>query len=201
MNSTSGTLDAEELLHLALKASQQNRSASAIDYLKRAIEISFNFAKAHYLLGALHAEIGMYERAAEEMTKAIELEPELDAAQFQLGLLYITGGNLAKAEESWKALDKLGDQHPFYLFKEGMIDLAKDRFVDCIEKLESGIALNTINEALNNDMRRVIERARTAIGQSSPQAEQDDKELDSEQAATPNQMLLSAYQQSDENKH
>ena len=200
-------LDSEELLHLALKATQDNKTEDSIEYLKRAIEISPKFGKAYYLLGALHAELGMYDRAIEEMTQAIELEPTIDAAHFQLGLLYITSGQLDNAVTAWKSLDALGENHPFWLFKEGMIDLAKDKFEECIRKLEHGIKINTINEALNNDMRRVIEKAREALESAG-----DDQANDSKVSSAPdvkntdknngkgNHILLSAYQSSEDDK-
>jgi len=192
-------LDSEELLHLALKASQENKTEDSISYLKRAIEISPNSGKAYYLLGALHAELGLYDRAIEEMSKAVELEPTIDAAQFQLGLLYLTSGRLQPAIDVWKALDSLGENHPFWLFKEGMISLAQDDFADCIIKLEQGIKINTINEALNNDMRRVMEKARAALDAQGGDSSINEK-LESEattktrkKAARGNPILLSAY--------
>jgi tetratricopeptide (TPR) repeat protein len=205
----SAQLDSEELLHLALKATQDNKTEDSIEYLKRAIAISPKFGKAYYLLGALHAELGMYDRAIEEMTQAIELEPTIDAAHFQLGLLYITSGQLENAVNTWKSLDALGENHPFWLFKEGMIALANDKFEECIRKLEHGIKINTINDALNNDMRRVIGKAQEALESAG-----DDQPSDGNTAPIPNaentgkstgkgnHILLSAYQSSeDEKKH
>src|SRR5688500_15693826 len=98
-------LDDQELLHLAIRASNEGRHDAAIDHLKQALELAPDNAKVHYMLGAEHAEIGMYDRATEEMTKAVVLDPTLVTAQFQLGLLHITSGRIPKAEESWKPLD------------------------------------------------------------------------------------------------
>lgn len=202
-------LDSEELLHLALKASQNNKTEDSIEYLKRAIELSPKFGKAYYLLGALHAELGMYDRAIEEMTEAIRLEPTIDAAHFQLGLLYITSGQLDNAIDAWKSLDTLGENHPFWLFKEGMIHLAHDEFEECIQKLEQGIKLNTINQALNNDMQKVIEKARTAFEPSTSESKTDqfsnsDSRHDGAGAdkatSKGSHILLSAYQASEEDK-
>jgi len=201
-------VDAEELLHLALKASQERRLENAIEYLKRAIEISPNFGKAYYLLGAFHAELGMYDRAIEEMTRAVELEPTIDAAHFQLGLLYLTSGQIDNAINAWKSLDALGENHPFWLFKEGMINLANDEFDACIDKLGKGIKINTINEALNNDMRKVMSRAQEALdampekpeAQDAKPATTQSRKKTTKRTAKGNQILLSAYKSNDDDE-
>ena len=197
-------LDSEELLHLALRATQENKTEESIEYLKRAIELSPKFGKAYYLLGALHAEIGLYDRAIEEMTKAIELEPSMSAAHFQLGLLYITSGQVEQAREIWKALDEYGETHPFWLFKEGMLHLAADDYERCIELLTQGIALNKINPALNKDMQRVIERTKTLLenlAQEKPKtngSSEPDPFDESEKLKTRKHVFLSAYQNQDD---
>lgn len=155
MNSAS-KLDDQELLHLALRASTENRHEEAINHLKRAIEIAPDNAKVHYMLGAEHAEIGLYDRAVEEMAKAVKLDPTLVTAHFQLGLLHVTSGRLNEAEEAWKPLDKLGENNPLFLFKKGMLHLARDEFDAATAAMQKGISLNNANEALNRDMRRMI---------------------------------------------
>jgi tetratricopeptide (TPR) repeat protein len=193
-------LDDQELLHLALRASDQNRHEEAISYLKRALDISPDNAKAHYMLGAEHAEIGLYDRAAEEMAKAVKLDPTLVTAQFQLGLLHITSARVKEAEETWKPLDKLGPNNPFYLFKTGMLHLARDEFDACIETLEKGIKLNQQNAALNNDMRRVIDDVKAKFppgaGTGTPAAAPEDKD----KTKYPRDVSLTAYRQSPDEK-
>jgi tetratricopeptide (TPR) repeat protein len=149
-------LDADELLQLAIAASQKDDHETAITNLKRALEISPDNAKVHYFLGAEHAQIGLYDRAITEMERAVNLDPNLVTAIFQLGLLYLTSGQVEKAIEAWAPLDKQGDENCFYLFKTGMIHLARDEFDECEQSLKKGIALNNFNEALNNDMRRIL---------------------------------------------
>jgi len=196
-------LDSEELLHLALKATKDSKTEDSIEYLKRAIDQKPNFGKAYYLLGALHAELGLYDRAIKEITRATELEPSLDAAHFQLGLLYITSGNLEKAEETWQVLDHLADNHPFRLFKNGMLLLATDQYEKCIETLEEAIKFNTINEALNNDMRRVIEKAKAALSKQGSEPVKgvdsvDDTDRHDKKSNPRKHVLLSAYQSNED---
>ena len=184
-------LDADELLHLAIRSSQASQHEEAISYLKRALEGEPDNAKVHYMLGAEHAEIGMYDRAAEEMAEAVKLDPDLVVAQFQLGLLHITSGRVNEAQQAWQALDSLGDQHPLYLFKTGMLHLAKDEFDACIQNLEKGISLNNANEPLNKDMQRIIDNVKDI--QPSSQTEINAADAENTPKKAKSNILLSAY--------
>jgi Flp pilus assembly protein TadD len=191
MTSPINKLDDQELLHLALRASNENRHEDAIKYLKDAVELAPNNAKVHYMLGAEHAEIGLYDRAAEEIAHAVKLDPSLTTASFQLGLLHITSARVAEAEEAWKPLDKLGENNPLYLFKQGMLHLTRDEFDAATASLQKGISLNKANEALNRDMHRILK-------------EIESRPKDAPKTATPKEasvkkpaahVLLSAYKQ------
>lgn len=158
MTNRSSRLDADELLHLAMAAAKQDRHEDAIDYLKRAIEMEPNHAKAHYFLAAEHAQIGMFDRAVEEMQKSVELDPALHTAHFQLGLLHLTSGRVAEALAAWLPLEQLGESDPLLLFKRGLECLANDQFDECRNYLSKGIDANKINPDLNADMQRVLDQ-------------------------------------------
>lgn len=200
MTGQSAALDAEELMHLALHATQQNQPEQAITHLKHLLEVAPDNGKAFYLLGALHAEIGLYERAIEEMSKAVELEPDLPTAHFQLGLLYATSGLVEEAEQAWQPLDALGENEPLFLFKRGMLHLVRDEFQFCIDDLKKGIELNTLNEDLNNDMRRVAASAEGALHAQGAAAGMPPAE-DTPKNAGGRHILLSAYQRDDDTTH
>jgi Flp pilus assembly protein TadD len=157
-----GDLDAEELLHLALKAMEDERDAEAIGLLKRGLALDPEDGRLHYLLGALHAQIGMYERAIGELQRAVQLAPQIDMAHFQLGLLQLTSGDVDDARASWSALDPLDAEHPLSLFRAGMLALVEDDFDTCIDMLRRGIELNAEHDSLSRDMARVIETAEAA---------------------------------------
>jgi eukaryotic-like serine/threonine-protein kinase len=57
----------------ALKIQRSSGSASAIPFLKRAIEIDPNFAIAYAYLGRLYDDIGDVDRSAESSTRAYQL--------------------------------------------------------------------------------------------------------------------------------
>ena len=178
------SLDAEELLHLAVAASDRDQTDQAIGLLKRAIEVAPGHARAHYLLGAEHAQIGLYERAIEEMGRALELDPGLDAARFQLGLLFLTSRRVDEAQAAWQPLERLGPGHFYVLFKTGLLELARDEFQSCLRLLREGMAANLANAPLNRDMQRIVEQVEGLLAQPSGSTE----------AAAPNShLLVNAY--------
>lgn len=149
-------LDSEELLYLAIKASEQSDHEGAITKLKAALDIEPDNSNIIYMLAAEHAEIGMYQRAAEGMQKAIELDPKLYTAAFQLGLLHMTNGETQQAVSAWQNLDVLGEDDALFQFKTGLVELAKDNFSAAKMHLLKGMELNDSNEALNKDMQRIV---------------------------------------------
>jgi tetratricopeptide (TPR) repeat protein len=187
-------LDDVELLHLALNAMRNDRDDEAIALLKRTIQASPENARAHYLLGAQHAQIGLYDRAVAEMAEAVRLDPGLSAAHFQLGLLHLTGGHIREAEAAWKPLDRLAAHDPLRLFKSALLHLVHEEREACIAELQAGIARNRLNEALNVDMRRLL---------ADLQGRQSGKVADPNTNTTPplglpvpsKHMLLSTYDQ------
>lgn len=185
-------LDGEELVHLALRASEAQHHEDAMKYLKTATNRFPDNAQAHYLLGAEHASIGMYERAIEEMSEALRLDPGLLTARFQLGLLHMTRGAPKDAERVWKPLDALGPTSPLYLFKNGLTHLIHDRLRECVQALEEGIAHNTV-APLNDDMRRVADDVRARLQSQAPA---DVAKADTSQSGEYG--FLSAYRRNDD---
>jgi tetratricopeptide (TPR) repeat protein len=195
MKDEGSMLDSEELLHLAMHSDKPEQT---IDYLKRVLEINGDNSQAYYLLGATHAQIGMYDRAILEMSRAVELDPTLSTAHFQLGLLHLTSGQVEAASQAWSALDDLGESNPLYLFKRGMLSLAKDEFDACIEDLTKGIALNQINSALNDDMQKIIDNAKETRNTASITSESSPADKNTKGGQ---HILLSAYKSDDETEH
>jgi tetratricopeptide (TPR) repeat protein len=210
MNENATQLDAEELLHFAIRASQNKQNERAILYLKHAITQDPDNARLHYFLGAQHAEIGMYDRAVEEMTRAVEIDPALETAHFQLGLLHVTSARVTEAEQAWQALDALGENHPLYLFKTGLLHLTRDEFDQARSHLSKGIELNQQNPDLNRDMLRILNDIEEVAPQNGSTAGATDSNPDTNseeqttQRTSGNHIFLSAYnkdEEDDDTKH
>ncbi len=173
MNTTppSATLDAEELIFLALRAMEQDRDEYAIDCLKRALIVEPDSGIAHHLLGALYTQLGMIDRGLIEMTAAVKHAPALHIARFQLGLLYFTSGDIGAAQTVWEPLAELPDDHPLDLFRRGILHLARDEFEPCLALLARGLERNTDYPSLNNDMALLAGMTEQALAESgNPQA-------------------------------
>jgi tetratricopeptide (TPR) repeat protein len=186
--STLRNVDHEELLHLAIEASREQRHGDAIDYLKQAVERSGSNYKALYLLAAQHAQIGLTERAIEEFNQALAIEPNLPPARFQLGLLLLCNARVQEALEAWGPLEQLGENDPYLYFKRGMECLCRDDFTGCEQQLRRGMELNTANAALNGDMQRVLNDVAAHLAKHDLE-----KPVTGEQ---PGQILLNAYTKS-----
>lgn len=157
-------LDAEELLHLAVLDSQAGRHDVAIAKLKVAAEQAPEHGKVHYMLAAEHAEIGLFDRAIEGMTRAIKLDPTLDTARLQLGLLHYTQGRMEEARAAWAGLDKLAPDDALFLFKSALLRLGDGETADAMDLLERAARNVKGNPALGHDIQRVLAniRARTS---------------------------------------
>ena len=94
----------------------------------------------------------------ERLTAGVALDPRLWGAHFQLGLLHSTSGRLDEALRAWAPLDALAEDHPLRLFKTGLERLEQGDDEACIAHLTAGIEANHESEALNANMRLVIEK-------------------------------------------
>lgn len=158
-------------MFLALRAMEQDRDDEAIQHLKRALALEPESGLLHHLLGALYAQLGMIDRALEELTRATECNPSLHVARFQLGLLYFTSANAAAAEAAWEPLTGLPDDHPLRVFKTGLMHMARDEFPAAVAQLRRGLELNEEYPSLTEDMRMVMELCeQAAAGTPSPAA-------------------------------
>lgn len=184
-------LDTEELQHLALEAMGHGDNKEALALLKQAVASDQSNGQVFYLLGAVHAQIGMYERAIVDMSRAVELLPDLYPAHFQLGLLYLTSGKVEEAKAAWKPLEALDSEHPFELFRKGLEFLVVDDFEACIQYLEKGIERNQINLPLNEDMAKVIKSSQEALRNRAPQG----PAVESQEPHRGRHVLLSSYRQ------
>jgi tetratricopeptide (TPR) repeat protein len=150
-------LDADELKYLAIQASRNSETEHALMYLKHAIRQRPADGELLYLLAAEHAQLGMYDRAAEEMTAALECNPEMHTARLQLGLLHLTAGRIDAARSMLQRLAGLGAESYFSYFATGLECLIQDQFPACRAALERGISINDENPALNGDMQKIID--------------------------------------------
>lgn len=148
-------LEASEYLHLAIRASNEDNHHAALEYLHKALEREPQNARARYFLAAEHAELGLIERACSGMLEALEIEPTLEIARFQLGLLYLQLSKPPQARSEFETLSRQGNDKSLMTFAGAYIDLLDEKPEEAKSKLAEGLKTST-NPALNSDMARVL---------------------------------------------
>ncbi|MDH5326177.1 MAG: tetratricopeptide repeat protein [Gammaproteobacteria bacterium] len=156
-------VDAEQLLDLALQASQAHDTQKSIGLVKLALEKAPEDVRMWYMLGSLYADMGLYDKSLQHLETALQIDAGYGIARFHLGLLYLTMGDRDKAEQIWQKLEELGESHYLMLFKSGLLCIADDKASEGIDKIKQGIDRNAINEELNQDMESVIANATLAL--------------------------------------
>jgi tetratricopeptide (TPR) repeat protein len=124
-------------------------------------------ARLHFLHGSTLIGVGRLIEAHRSMTRAVAIAPDFWIARFQLGFFQLTSGEAENALETFGRLDRLPDGHYLRKFVDGLRCLIRDDFTGAIEGLRQGIALNTENPPLNNDMQLIIDRCAQAAGAGS----------------------------------
>lgn len=128
----------------------------ALSDLERAVRADPANARLRHLLGAEYAQAGQTESAKAELFHAITLDPGAHIARFQLGLLLLTMGDATTAMRVWQPLDSLAEQASVRQFKRGLEALIGGDRRLCRRALTEGMAANSDNPPLNEDMRRIL---------------------------------------------
>lgn len=164
-------LDATEYLHLAMHASQEDNHHAALGYLKEALQLEPDNARALYFLGAEHAQLGLFERALGEMLQAVQRDPNLDIAWFQAGLLGLQLQRPDQARAAFAELCRRGTDRGVRCFAQGYLDLLNEQPATAAENFEQGLQ-SCHNAALAADMRRVLDSlVNPGSGDNPPSAE------------------------------
>jgi tetratricopeptide (TPR) repeat protein len=136
----------------------------------------------------------MYERAVSEMESAIALDPALATARLQLGLLWLGNGVVDRAESVLAPLAELAADDALRHFGAGLSLLIKNQLDEAVARLEQGIALNTSNAPLNDDMRKIIDEiGRVRSGAAPERAPAAQAPSSGSEAENTQHILLSAY--------
>jgi tetratricopeptide (TPR) repeat protein len=187
MTTPLSTLNQQELLKLAIDATYRQDGGMALAYLKEATSRTDSTAAAHFLLGSQYAQIQIPDAAVSEMEAAIAMDPGLNIARFQLGLLLLSFGNTGRATDVLTPLAAVGRQDALAHFAQGLLHLIRDDLPETVRQLSEGIKLNSENAALNKDMQRILDEIIKLPAQqlvTEPRAE--------EESGTPH-VFISAY--------
>jgi tetratricopeptide (TPR) repeat protein len=151
-------LDAEEYFHLALHANSTADHHSCMEYLNEVLQQQPQHARAIYLLAVQHAALGLSERAATGFKAALAIEPELELARFQLGLLLLFDKNRPlEAKEHFAQLHTSRDP-ALRTCAEALTTLAEGNPVVATQKLELALSHASSNPGLSMFAQRLLER-------------------------------------------
>ena len=128
---------------------------------------SSSIAISHFLLGSQYAALGQFDKAESALANAVLLAPSLHVARYQLGLLQFSSGRAAVALVTWEPLFSLEDAQPLGHFVRGFAALAQDEFAQAKAFFEAGLARNTENAAMSNDIEKVLRGIEAAIQKQS----------------------------------
>lgn len=185
----------EQTLQNAIVAIQANDSTNARALLLAAMELGPNSPIPPYLLACDYAQNREYDLAEGAFISALQLQPGLAIARFQLGLLQLTSGRPAAALSTWAPLGELAEGDPLRHFKTGLELMALDRFDEAKLNLRRGLEANRENPALNRDMQMMIDAIQSHqdgnVGTSLPEADRID--APEEEASGTAHFLLSRY--------
>ncbi len=122
-----------------------------------------------FLHGSTLAGERRYPEARAAIARAVEAAPEFWIARFQLGFLEFTSGEPTLAGETWGPLATRPEGDALRLFAEGLMRLPLDDTAGAIDLIRRGMAANTENPALNNDMQLLVDELTRAGGPGDPE--------------------------------
>ncbi len=177
--------EADRLVQAGLAASRANDVNTALQLFAQASAIHPASGVPHFLAGSEYAALGQFEKAEAALANAVLLAPDFHLARYQLGLLQFSGGRAAVALVTWGALFALGDEHALGHFVRGFAALAQDDFTGAKSHFQEGLARNADNDALSEDVRKVLARIEDVQSEEAPAADAD--------GSAANHVLLSNY--------
>ncbi|MFC5475511.1 hypothetical protein [Paraherbaspirillum soli] len=113
-------------------------------------------ARLYFLRGSIRAGLQQYDAAIADMIASLTLNPNDIITRFQLGFLYLTCADAARAVATWRALEGLNAAHPIRLFVDGLRNLAEDRFAEAEASLKAGISSNQQWPEINRNMQLIL---------------------------------------------
>lgn len=84
---------------------------TAIDYLRKAVELDPHLIEAVNSLAAVYALLDLEEKAVAIYQKAIDENPEIVDLYFNLGFVCFRSGDMKKARESWEKTLEIDPEH------------------------------------------------------------------------------------------
>ncbi|AMO24178.1 hypothetical protein GCM10027034_16320 [Ramlibacter solisilvae] len=147
---------ARELLDAGMAASRANDSTRALSLFAQAGATAPGWALPHFLSGSEYAALGQWAEAEVELANAVLLEPGLEIARYQLGLLQFSSGRSSAALVTWQPLAASVDSPWLADFVQAFAALAQDDFPQAKACFGSGLRRDGVNPAVASDIEKVL---------------------------------------------
>ncbi|MGH8240925.1 MAG: hypothetical protein ACREXP_28450, partial [Steroidobacteraceae bacterium] len=151
-------LDAEEYFHLALHASAMGDHHACMNYLEQVLQREPRSARAIYLLAVQHAELGLTQRAIAGIKTALTIEPDLELARFQLGLLLLFDSSQPSEAKDYLQRLRFSTNCALRAYSEAMIAIVDNEPTRARQLLAVGLSESSPDSPLSMLMRRLFER-------------------------------------------
>jgi tetratricopeptide (TPR) repeat protein len=151
-------LDAEEYFHLALHAGAMGDHHACMSYLEEVLQREPRNARAIYLMAVQHAELGLTQRAIAGIKTALTIEPDLELARFQLGLLLLFDCSQPSEAKDYLQRMRLSPNRALRAYSEAMIAIADNELTLARQQLAIGLSEASPDAPLSMLMRRLFER-------------------------------------------
>ena len=161
---TATMLDADEYFHLALHASSMGDHHACMTYLEEVLQREPCNARALYLRAVQHAELGLIQRAVAGIKTALSVEPDLDIARFQLGLLLLFDINQPTEAKEYLQRLRCSPDRALRAYSEAMIAIVDNELTLARQKLAIGVSESSPDSQLPMLMRRLFERVLNGSG-------------------------------------
>jgi tetratricopeptide (TPR) repeat protein len=154
-----GLKHADLYLALGYAHSLKEDNNSALKFFNLAQEAAPGDPRVHFYLGSFYEKIKQKETAAQELRKAIELDPEFADAYNYLGYMFAEeGSNLDEAVELVKkALEKDPDNGA-YIDSLGWAYFQEGKFGEALVELEKAVKLEPDDLEIKEHLKKVRER-------------------------------------------
>lgn len=147
---------ADELMHMALYASEQGRHDHALMYLRTHALKEPDNAVVQLALGGQYAKLRHYDKALSALNQAATLDETLHIAHLHSAFILLATNQYAKAEQVLQPLLLLAESHYLYSLARGLVALCQADKAQTVHFLELGASQNQQDPLLNNDIEQLL---------------------------------------------
>ena len=142
----------EDILNLWVQAQMPDASDASMEAADLKILLEDDKAAAYVYRGIVNLEREDFYAAQDDFKIALDAEPELKEALFDLALAQEKNSQIADAIKTYDELLSIDEKFVDGWYNRGRLKLAEKNYKDAIKDFESSLAIETINADAYNDI-------------------------------------------------